>query len=288
MALAHHLTVLSTASAPSSQRVAATFLLAASFLSAQPAASDDEAAKRAALAKAALNPVASLISVPFQNNTNFATGPYDRVGDLINIQPVIPFKLGTKWNLITRTIVPVLPFQPDPASPRAWAGGMGDINPTFFLSPQKPGRVIWAFGPSLILPTGTDPLLGQGKWSAGPSVVVLAQPGKWTLGTVSSNVWSYAGDKERVRVNQLVAQYFVNYNLKKGYYLTSAPIITSNWQAGAGEKWTVPFGFGIGRIQKFGKQPVNWSLSGYGNAVHPTYGPVWSVRLQVALLYPQR
>jgi hypothetical protein len=270
----------------SSQRAAATFLLAASFLAAQPAASDDEAAKRAALAKAALNPVASMISVPFQNNTNFATGPYDRVGDLINIQPVIPFKLGTKWNLITRTIIPTFLFQPDPTSLRAWAGGMGDINPSFFLTPQKASKVIWGLGPSLVLPTATDHLLGQGKWSAGPSAILLVQPGKWTIGTLVNNVWSYAGDKDRARVNQLSAQYFINYNLKKGYYLASAPIITSNWQAGPGEKWTVPFGMGIGRIQKFGTQPVNWNLTAYGNAVHPTYGSVWTVRLQVTLLYP--
>jgi len=269
------------------QRAAATFLLAASFLAAQPAPSDDEAAKRAALAKAALNPIASMISVPFQNNTNFATGPYDRVGDLINIQPVIPFKLGTKWNLITRTIIPTLPFQPNPASPRAWAGGMGDINPSFFLTPQKAGKVIWGLGPSLVLPTATDHLLGQSKWSAGPSAILLVQPGKWTIGTLVNNVWSYAGDKDRARVNQLSAQYFINHNLKKGYYLTSAPIITSNWQANSGGKWTVPFGMGIGRIHKYGAQPVNWNLTAYWNAVRPDYGSVWTVRLQVTLLYPK-
>jgi hypothetical protein len=147
--------------------------------------------------------------------------------------------------------------------------------------------LIWGIGPALVLPTATDQLLGQGKWSAGPSVVLLAQPAKWTLGVLANNLWSYAGDKDRAAVNQLLMQYFVNYNLKKGYYLTSSPIVTSNWRAGAGEKWTVPFGLGIGRIQKWGKQPVNWSINAFGNAVHPTFGPAWSLRFQVVLLYPR-
>jgi hypothetical protein len=271
--------------------MAAALLLVASLASpvaAQEAASDDDAAKRAALAKAALNPVASLISVPFQQNSNFVTGPYGRVGNLTNIQPVIPLKLGSKWNLITRTILPIFEFQPDPTSPSNWAGGLGDANPTLFLSPQKASKVTWGVGPSLVFPTATDPLLGQGKWSAGPSVVLLVQPGKWTIGTLTNNVWSYAGDKDREAVNQFTMQYFVNYDLKKGYYLTSAPIITSNWRASSGEKWTVPFGLGLGRIQKWGKQPVNWSIAAFGNAVHPTYGPVWSLRFQVVLLYPKR
>jgi hypothetical protein len=257
------------------------------FVAAQTAPSDEEAAKKAALAKAALNPVASLISVPFQNGSNLLTGPFDRAGNNTNIQPVVPFKLGTKLNLITRTVIPVFANQPNPASPSSWAGGLGDLNPTFFLSPQKPGKMIWGIGPALVLPTATDELLGQGKWSAGPSVVALVQPGKWTVGALANNVWSFAGDGDRQRVNQFLMQYFINYNLKKGYYLTSAPIITSNWRAGAGEKWTVPFGLGIGRIQKWGHQPVNWSLAAFGNAVHPTHGPVWSLRLQVALLYPK-
>lgn len=267
-------------------KVAVTLLLAASFLAAQPAASDEEATKRAALAKAALNPVSSLISVPFQHSSNFMTGPYNRVGDLTNIQPVIPLKIGSNWNLITRTIVPVFDFQPDPTSPTNWAAGMGDINPSFFLSPQKVSKVIWGIGPSLVLPTATDQLMGQGKWSAGPSIVLLVQPGKWTIGTLSNNIWSYAGDKDRAAVNYFTMQYFVNYNLKKGYYLTSAPIVTSNWLANSGEKWTVPFGLGIGRVQKWGTQPVNWSIAAFGNAVHPTHAPVWSLRFQVALLYP--
>jgi hypothetical protein len=268
-------------------RVALLLLASLQFAGAQPAPSDEEAAKKAALAKAALNPVASLISVPFQNSSTLLTGPYDRAGNSTNIQPVVPFKLGTRVNLITRTVIPVFANQPNPASPTGWAGGLGDLNPTFYFSPQKPGKVIWGVGPALVLPTATNHLLGQGKWSAGPGVVVLVQPGKWTVGALANNVWSYAGDSDRQSVSQFLMQYFINYNLKKGYYLTSAPIITSNWRAAAGERWTVPFGLGVGRIQKFGRQPVNWSIAAFGNAVHPALGPVWSLRLQVALLYPK-
>ncbi len=263
------------------------FALSAYWMSAQPAPSGEDAAASAALAKAALNPVASLISVPIQNNDNFSSGPFGRVGDFVNVQPVIPFKIGSNWNLITRTIIPLTAYQPNPASPTDWAGGLGDLNPTFFVSPQRPGKLIWGVGPALVLPTATDKLLGQGRWSAGPSVVWLVQPGRWTVGSLANNVWSFAGDKNRAAVNQFLMQYFINYNLKKGYFLSSAPIVTANWRAPSGEKWTVPFGLGFGRIQKWGKQAVNWNVGAFGNVVHPTYGPVWSLRLQVALLFPK-
>jgi hypothetical protein len=191
-------------------------------------------------------------------------------------------------NLITRTIGPLLPSQPDPTSATVWAGGMGDINPTFFFSPAKPGKLVWGFGPTLVLPTATNKLLGQGKWSAGPSLVAMVQPGKWTVGVLANNVWSFAGDKERAAVNQLVIQYFINYNLKKGYYITSSPIVTSDWRAPSGQRLTLPFGGGIGRVHKWGRQPVNWNIGIFGNALHPQYGASWTFRLQVALLYPKK
>ena len=121
------------------------------------------------------NPVASLISVPLQNNTNFAYGPYNRTQDVLNIQPVIPIKLSDNWNLITRIIQPIV-WQPYPKQNTGGEYGLGDMNPTFFLSPGKPGKLIWGVGPALVIPTATSTILGQGKLSLGPSVVLLAQP----------------------------------------------------------------------------------------------------------------
>ena len=242
------------------------------------------------LQKATQNPVANLISVPLQNNTSFGIGPYNRTQDVLNIQPVIPAKLSEKWMLISRIIQPIV-WQPYPTDTTGGEYGFGDMNPSFFLSPAKPGKVIWGAGPAFVIPTATNSVLGQGKFSMGPSFVALAQPGHWTLGVLINNVWSVAGSGGRPDVNQMLLQYFINYNLKKGYYLTMAPIITANWKASSGNVWTVPFGGGIGRIMKLGFQPINLQANFYGNAVHPSQPASqtspWSMRLQIAFLFPK-
>ena len=127
------------------------------------------------LAKQSQNPVADLISVPFQNNINFNLGRHDRTQNILNIQPLIPFNLTENWNVITRTIAPVI-YQPDILNDSGGEFGLGDINTTWFLSPRKPGKLIWGVGPILSLPTATDEVLGTKKWSAGPSAVVLTMP----------------------------------------------------------------------------------------------------------------
>jgi hypothetical protein len=271
-------------------------LLFATTLAAQNAA---PAADTDALAKATQNPVASLISVPFQNNTNFAIGPYNRTQDVLNIQPVIPSKLGPRWMLISRIIQPIV-WQPYSTQTTGGEFGFGDMSPTFFLSPAKPGKLIWGVGPAWVFPTATNQLLGQGKVSIGPSVVALVQPGHWTIGGLVNNVWSFAGSGGRPEVNQMTFQYFVNYNLKKGWFLSSSPILTANWNNKApldaanggdttsGGRWTVPVGGGVGRITRLGFQPVNMALNFYGNVVHPSGASSWGMRFQIALLYPQK
>jgi len=238
------------------------------------------------LQKATQNPVANLISVPLQNNTNFGIGPYNRTQDILNIQPVIPVKLNEKWNLITRIIQPIV-WQPYPAENTGGEYGFGDMNPTFFLSPAKPGKLIWGAGPAFVIPTATNDVLGQGKLSMGPSFVALAQPGHWTVGALVNNVWSVAGSGGRPSVNQMLLQYFINYNMKKGWYTTIQPILTADWKAASGDVWTVPFGGGVGRIMKLGFQPVNLTAQFYGNAVHPSGGSSWGMRLQIAFLFPK-
>jgi hypothetical protein len=251
------------------------------------------------LAKAVQNPVASLISVPFQNNTNFAIGPYNRTQDVLNIQPVIPAKISPHWMLISRIIQPIV-WQP--YSPLTTGGqfGFGDMSPTFFLSPAHPGKLIWGAGPAWVFPTATSSILGQGKVSIGPSVVVLVQPDHWSLGALVNNVWSFAGSGGRPEVNQMTLQYFVTYNLKKGWNVSSSPIISANWDKKAllnaanggdttsGGRWTVPVGGGVGRITRLGPQPVNMAVNFYGNAVHPSGASSWGMRFQIALLYPQK
>jgi hypothetical protein len=236
--------------------------------------------------KAAQNPVASLISMPVQENWNFNIDPNNRTQNILNIQPVIPTSLGKDWNLIVRWIAPVI-FQPNPSTAEGGFYGLGDMNPSFFVSPKE-GKVIWGVGPAFVIPTATNTGdLGSGKWSAGPTAVVLVQPGKWTFGGLWNNVWSFAGHERRRDLNQMLFQYFINYNLSKGYFLTWQPTITANWNAPDGSKYVVPLGGGIGRIMKLGTQPVNIGVQVYSNTVHPPGGSAWSLRVQFTLLFPK-
>jgi hypothetical protein len=248
-----------------------------------------------ALRNAAQNPVASLISVPVQENWNFGIQPGNRTQNVLNIQPVIPLSLGKKWNLITRWITPIIyqpipvPQPPGPPAQQTGVYGLGDLNPSFFLSPKK-SKVIWGIGPTFVFPTATNTTyLGQGKFSIGPTVVVLVQPTHWTIGFLANNYWSVAGhsDLDKPAVNQFLLQWFANYNMKKGWYLTSGPIITANWRASSGNVWVVPFGGGVGRIMKLGFQPVNITTQFYGNAVHPPGASPWTMKMQIAFLFPK-
>jgi hypothetical protein len=122
------------------------------------------------LQKATQNPVSSLISVPVQNNRNFDIGPFNRTQNVLNVQPVIPVKASEKWTLVIRWIMPIV-WQPAPGTTNleslgieentpafllgqgvqnnAGVFGFGDMNPTFFLSPAKSGKLIWAVGPGV-------------------------------------------------------------------------------------------------------------------------------------------
>ena len=243
-------------------------------------------AAQAQLEKAVQNPVASLISVPFQNNANFNYGPYNRTQDVLNIQPVIPANISKNWMVITRIIQPLV-WQPYPNLNTGGEYGFGDMVPTFFLSPRNPSKLIWGVGPAFTIPTATSTVLGQGKFDVGPSVVVLAQPGHWTLGDLVNNQWSVAGSEHRPPVNQMLNQYFIVYQIKKGWFVTSSPIITANWRASSGNVWTVPFGGGVGRTWKLGSQPVSFQTQFFGNAAYPTGTSPWTWRFDFILLFPK-
>ena len=235
------------------------WLLAASLL--LPLTSAALAQDQADLAKAAQNPVAAMISLPFQNNTLFGVGPDDDVANVLNIQPVIPVTIGD-WNIINRTIAPVI-YLPDltsglPELPegvnRGSTFGLGDINHSIYLSPADSGPVIWGIGPSITFPTATDENIGSEKWSAGPAAVVLTQPGPWVIGSLVRQLWSFAGDGDRQDVSQLLIQPFVNYNMADG---------------------------------RIGNQPINAQVQGFYNVEHPQFGPEWIMRFQLQFLFPK-
>jgi hypothetical protein len=235
------------------------------------------------LAKEAQNPVADVYSFPFQDNIGLNYGPDKGVQNVLNFQPVIPIHAGPV-NIITRTIIPLI-TTPYTGPEQSGATGLGDINFTAFVSPAEPGALIWGLGPVLSFPTATSPNVGsQTTWGLGPSAVLLTMPGPWVIGVVTNVVFSIAGDSG----NSFLLQYFVNYNFGHGWYATTSPIITAAWNlpGGSSSQWTVPFGGGFGKLQKFGKVPINFSAQAYWNAVHPSEAPYapWTIRLQVTLL----
>lgn len=239
------------------------------------------------LAKIAQNPIGNLISVPFQENVFLNTGPEKGTYSLLNIQPVIPIEVNSDWNILTRTIVPVvsLPaFTPDGSR----TNGIGDVQFSAFLSPAKPGTWIWGVGAITQLPTHSNSLLGNNNAGLGPTVVLMhiEHGNPWVVGLLLNNVWSVGSSSSPAYSNGLVEP-IVNYNLKEGLYLTSAPEWTVNWDAKGSQQWTVPMGGGIGKIFHLGKLPINTQLASYYNVVKPDFAPNWLVRFQVQLMFPR-
>ena len=257
------------------------------------------------LAKASQNPVASLISLPFENNATFNNGKDDVFVNILNIKPVIPMSLTENWNLINRAIVPAIYVDDEGTGPFHTLGGpyvnliekpehegseygLGDIVYQGFISPAKPGKFIWGLGPQLNIPTGMERLTSD-QWSLGPVAVGLTMPGHWVIGALVSNVWSIHGYNDAKNVNELTAQYFINYNMKGGWYLSSAPVIKANWEADDNDDtWTIPVGGGVGRVFKIGKQPVNLKLAAYYNVEKPDDASDWNLQFTWNFLFPKK
>jgi hypothetical protein len=235
------------------------------------------------LAKQTQNPIANLISLPLQNNFNFGVGPDDDVQYTLNVQPVYPTKISRHWNLINRVIAPVI-YQPETVAGTGSEFGLGDTIYQGFFSPLDTGNITWGIGPVIQFPTATDARLGTEEWAAGPAAVVVMMPGAWVVGATAYNIWGIDADPD---IDFMLFQYFVNYNFPSGWYLTSAPIITANWEAESGNKWTVPFGLGAGKVIHIGNQPMNTSLQAYANAERPSGGAEWQLRLQFQFLFPK-
>ncbi len=234
------------------------------------------------LAQAAANPLAEMLSFPFQNNMDLGLGEYNRTRNVLNIQPVIPLAGG---KIITRTIFPVVWLPDISAETGSYSSGLSDTQFTAFYVPPTKGGLMWGPGLLVEIPTGGEKR-GSQKWSIGPSVVALAQPGPWTLGLVANNVWSVAGNSERHSVSKGLINPFLVRQLGGGLYVNSAPLITVNWKAPSGQKWVVPLGAGVGKIFRLGKLPVNAQVGAYYNVVKPDIGPKWQVRVQVQFILP--
>ena len=239
----------------------------------------------AELAKKLQNPIAALISVPMQYNWDTGIGSADADRSTLNVQPVIPFELNPEWNIISRTIVPLI----DADAPVAGGddhSGVGDVVQSLFFSPKAPtaGGWIWGVGPVFLLPTASDSALGTEKWGAGPTAVVLKQEHGWTYGALANHIWSVAGDDARADVNATFLQPFLSYTTKTYTTFSLNTESTYDWDA---EQWTVPVNVMASQLVKFGKQPVSFGL-GYRDYVEaPTGGPDWGLRFVVTLLFPK-
>jgi len=238
------------------------------------------------LARKLSNPVAALISVPFQYTYDTNIGSADGHRSLLNIQPVIPFDLNKDWNLISRTILPVVD-QHDIAGRSGNQSGIGDVTQSLFFSPKLPtaGGVIWGAGPVLLLPTASKSLLGSDKWGLGPTGVVLVQKGPWTYGALANHIWSVAGDSDRADISTTLLQPFLAYITPTQTTLSMNTESTYNWKT---SQWSVPINFGVSQLFKVGKQPMSLGVQARYWAESPDSGPDgWGARVTYTLLFPK-
>lgn len=238
------------------------------------------------LAQQLANPVASLIQVPVQNNFEWGYGlDGDGFRYTANIQPVIPTSLNSDWNLISRTILPVI-AQNDVTGPGTSQFGLGDTVQSLFFSPARPSAsgIVWGAGPVFLVPTATDRALGTEKWGIGPTGVILRIDGQWTYGALANHIWSYAGKDNRGDISATFVQPFIAYTTRTATTWTIQSETTYDW---LGDSWSVPVAGAVSQLVKIGNQPVSFALAGRTWLASPTGGPDWGLRFNVTLLFPR-
>lgn len=247
---------------------------------AKPAATD-----AAEVAKKLANPVASMISVPLQNNLDVGIGDYNGSKNTLNIQPVIPIKMSPRLNLIARVILPVV-TQHDVLGENTQQSGLSDALVSAFFSPAEPKNgLVWGAGPVLLVPTATDDFLGTKKFGVGPTALLLKQSKGWTYGALVNQVWSVAGDENRADVNQLYLQPFLVHNWKSGAGLGLNSEITQNWEGSTTTAFLNPTISGVTRL---GKQIVSLLMGPRILLAAPDgKKPDFGVRAQITLVFPK-
>lgn len=238
------------------------------------------------LARQVQNPVGDLISLPLQNNVNFGYGPRGGTQNVLQAQPVVPFHLSDDWNVVTRTILPVV-WNPDASPIPTVPVGIGPTSFTAFLVPRHDiNGWLWGAGPVVQFPTISSTTLGSSVWGGGPSAAIVYSTGPWVTGALLNNIWSLGGTSGPFgnRYSTFLFNPFAAYNLDNGWYLSSSPNVTANWQI-EGPKWTVPIGGGAGRVFHMGDQPVDLSVSAYYNVVKPDVGSRWQLSTQLTFIF---
>jgi len=275
---------------------ACSFTLAAIFIMTSFGASSSALAQgarggQADLAAQSQNPIASLISLPFEFDSNQNVGEEDRTQNILTFKPVVPMGITENWNLVLRGIIPFID-QPD-SGPVDGKTGVGDIQLQTYFVPKQTNSLggdnfwTWGVGPVLQFDSASDDILGTGRNAAGIGGVFFSKINNWTVGALLNNVWDVDSSQTRDDVNLTTFQPFANYNLDNGWYVKTGPVITYNHEADSGNKWTVPVGAGFGRVFNWGKQPVNLSVSAYGFADKPDGGPNAQLQAILVFLFPK-
>jgi hypothetical protein len=221
----------------------------------------------------------------FQNNVDFGLGDDERTGYQLLLQPwQAAIGKGAWFRLRSIAGLPLI-YRPGPGEGGTF--GLGDFEGSVFWAPRKTGRALVGVGPIVRIPLATDARLGSGKWSAGVTVAALARHRGWLVGFRTYNIWSVAGDKDRPDVNQFFLQYLVLRTLGRGWYVITAPKITSNWDAPSGSRWLVPVGGGAGKLFRMGRRGLDVQIAVFYNAVRPEILPSarWTLRVQLQLLF---
>ncbi|HEV8110141.1 MAG TPA: hypothetical protein VGP97_21720 [Burkholderiales bacterium] len=227
-----------------------------------------------------LNPIANVTRLSVSPSVDLGVGPDHKNQPALNFQPVVPFRLSDNWHIITRSSLSIIHL-PDPEA----TTGLGDLSTSLFVSPARTGSWIWGAGPIFQLPTATDTNLGTGKWSAGPTAALIYSNEPWVNGILVSHLWSVAGahDRDQVSLTQIEAQ--LSYLYPNNWYLQTNPTFAYDWKASAGQRWTVPVGFDVGKVSPYRLEGIGLQFGAYYNLVRPDGAANWVLRAQLSVTY---
>ncbi len=258
------------------------FLLHTSFAAAQqtPAASPTTLSAQE-LAKSVHNPFQDFFKIPIMATTGFRIGPEHNAGQSVNIEPLIPLGLSSKWDLIVQPSQSMT-YLPSPHE----QFGLNDLQTSFFLTPSGASEWIWGVGPIFEFPTATGKQLGTGRWSAGPTGAIVYSNGPWFAGVLSYQLMSFAGDRRRGSVNFTYIEAQISYNFESGWYIQTDPQMSYDWTAEKPQAWTIPIGADVGKAFNIGPQAISFQVGSYDLLKHPEGEAEWIIRAQLTLLFP--
>ncbi len=229
------------------------------------------------------NPFEDFVKVPIQSATGFQLGPYHKVGDSVNIEPLLPFSLNADWDLFARPSLTAT-YAPTPHE----QSGLEDLETSFFLTPAKNSTWIWGVGPIFDFPSASSSELGTGQWSAGPTAALVYSEGPWLNAILAYQLMSFSGNRARGSVNQTYIEPIISYNFDSGWYVDCDPALTYDWTADTANAWTIPMGADVGKAFKMGSQDLSLQAGAYDLLKRPDDAPQWILRVSITLLFTGR